>query len=88
MGSGLRDGQYNRIGKEKSPSDADRVVRPTRLLSVEEVADWLQVPVATIYQWRYRGEGPLAIRVGRYLRFDPSDVSLWLKNRKAMSLVK
>lgn len=56
-----------------------------RLLSVEEVAELLQVPVATIYRWRFRGSGPAGIRVGRYLRFDPKDLAAWLEERKARS---
>ena len=53
-----------------------------RLLSVGELAEMLQVPVSTIYQWSYRGEGPRAIRLGRYLRFDPADVARWVESRK------
>ncbi|MGH2719700.1 MAG: helix-turn-helix transcriptional regulator [Actinomycetota bacterium] len=56
-----------------------------RLLSVDELAELLGVPVNTVYRWRYRGEGPQAIPVGRYLRFDPADVSRWLEKRKAAS---
>lgn len=57
----------------------------TDLLSVEELGELLQVPVATIYQWRYRGEGPEAIRIGRYLRFDPKDVQQWIDDRKMVT---
>jgi excisionase family DNA binding protein len=53
------------------------------LLSVLEVAALLQVPVKTLYQWRFRGEGPIAMRIGRYLRFDPRDVEAWVESRKA-----
>lgn len=58
---------------------------PTQLLSVEQLADLLQVPVSTIYFWRHQGAGPRAIRVGRYVRFDTADVTAWLKARKAAS---
>jgi excisionase family DNA binding protein len=57
-----------------------------RLLSVEELAEMLQVPVNTVYQWRHRGEGPRPIRLGRHLRFDPVDVARWLETRKAASV--
>ena len=46
-----------------------------------EVARYLQVPVKTIYRWRYAGEGPPAYRVGRHLRFRWSDVEGWLAGR-------
>jgi excisionase family DNA binding protein len=58
---------------------------PVRLLSVQEVAELLQVPVKTIYQWRHRGEGPRPMRLGKYLRFDPVDVATWIEARKACS---
>ena len=57
---------------------------PVRLLSVEEVAELLQVPVRTIYQWRYRGDGPRSLRVGRHLRFDPADLASWIEKRKTL----
>ena len=56
-----------------------------QLLSVPELAKLLQVPVATIYRWRYRGEGPEPIRVGRHLRYDPADVAAWLEGQKVAS---
>jgi excisionase family DNA binding protein len=51
------------------------------LLSTEQLARFLGVPVKTIYQWRYRGEGPPAYRVGRHLRFRWPDVRAWLEER-------
>lgn len=58
---------------------------PLQLLSVDEVAAMLQVPIKTIYQWRLRGLGPKSMRIGRYLRFDPEDVSRWIEGRKKAS---
>lgn len=43
-----------------------------------ETAAFLGVPVATLYQWRRRGYGPPAIRVGRHLRYEPAAVRAWL----------
>lgn len=48
------------------------------LLGPDEVADYLGVPVATLYAWRHRGCGPLSIKVGRHLRWRPEDVEEWL----------
>lgn len=56
--------------------------RPPRaldpLLGIEEVADYLGVSVATIYDWRVAGKGPCAVRVGRHLKFTLSDVIAWV----------
>lgn len=53
-----------------------------RLLSVDEVADFLGIPVATLYQWRHKGTGPAAIRVGRHLRYDPAALRAWLEQHR------
>jgi excisionase family DNA binding protein len=49
-----------------------------RLLSPSDVARLLDVPVATLYAWRYRSSGPRAVRVGRHLRYRRADVESWL----------
>ena len=56
-----------------------------RLLTVEDLADYLDVPAATIYAWRYRRRGPPGFRVGRHLRFRWSDVEHWINNQLAQS---
>ena len=45
-----------------------------RLLTVEELAEYLGVPVATIYAWRYRREGPSGFKVGKHVRYRWRDV--------------
>ena len=55
-----------------------------RLLSVDEVAEWLMLPAATIYSHRYRGEKPgaLGFRVGRWVRFERRDIEEWIERQK------
>jgi len=53
-----------------------------RLLTVQDLAAYLGVPVTTLYQWRYRGEGPRGFRVGRHIRYQWSDVAEWIENQK------
>lgn len=48
------------------------------LATPEEVAEYLGVPVDTLYAWRYRGTGPRASKVGRHLRWRWEDVETWL----------
>jgi predicted DNA-binding transcriptional regulator AlpA len=53
-----------------------------RLWTPEEVSAFLGgVPVATLYQWRYKGIGPKGRRVGRHLRYKPSDVRAWIERQ-------
>lgn len=60
---------------------ATRTIEP--LWTVDEVSAFLGVPVATLYQWRYRRVGPRASRVGRHLRYNPSDVRAWVEGQAA-----
>ena len=51
------------------------------LIDVQQLADYLDVPVKTLYAWRYRREGPPAFRVGRHLRYRRSDIQRWIQQR-------
>jgi excisionase family DNA binding protein len=57
--------------------------RVRRLATPIEVAAYLQVPVKTLYAWRYEGKGPRAHRVGRHLRYRWEDVDAWLESAAA-----
>ena len=51
------------------------------LLTTQDLADFLHVPIATIYAWRYRRQGPPGFRVGRHLRYRWADIQQWLDQR-------
>lgn len=51
-----------------------------RLWTAQETARYLGVPIKTLYQWKWRREGPPARRVGRYLRYDPAEVKAWFRS--------
>ena len=53
-----------------------------RLLSTAELAAFLGIPVTTVYDWRTRGCGPAAFKIGKHLRFKTADVLAWLDDRK------
>ena len=53
------------------------------LWSVEEVSDYLRVPVKTLYQWKWLGEGPPVRKIGRHLRYDPTKVRAWVAEEAA-----
>jgi DNA-binding transcriptional MerR regulator len=57
----------------------DKKIAP--LWTVQDVAEYLRVPVQTLYSWRTQGCGPPARRVGKYLRYDPEDVVRWWNER-------
>lgn len=51
----------------------------TGLITPEQLAEYLAVPLPTIYQWSHHGRGPVVLKVGRHLRYRPSDVEAWLE---------
>ena len=54
-----------------------------QMMTPDEVADLLQVPLATLYGWRYKGTGPPSVRIGRHLRYDQAEVGRWILALKA-----
>ena len=52
-----------------------------RLLTTRQLADYLGVPVATLYAWRQSGDGPPGFRVGKHLRFRERDVDAWIRRQ-------
>ncbi|MFT7837569.1 helix-turn-helix domain-containing protein [Saccharothrix sp. BKS2] len=50
----------------------------SKLWGMREVADFLGVPVNTLYQWRTRNYGPPGKRIGKYVRFVPDEVRAWV----------
>lgn len=75
------------MDKRKKDLDSDHTrneLKPSldissRLLSTKEVARILAIPVSTLYCWRYKGTGPHAYRVGKYLRYRLVDIQRWLE---------
>jgi hypothetical protein len=65
-------------GNPVPPAQELDLARCEHLWSVSEVSTFLGVPIATLHQWRYRGCGPDAFRVGKHLRYDPEAVRRWL----------
>lgn len=51
------------------------------MLDIEETADYLRVPVATLRYWRYRGTGPHSFKLMRHVRYWRSDLTHWLNQQ-------
>lgn len=52
------------------------------LWTVQELGEYLRIPVATIYQWRVTGGGPPAVKLGKHLRFEPQVVRDWVSDHR------
>jgi excisionase family DNA binding protein len=59
-------------------------IDPIQILTLKEVAERLKVSERFIYEkTRRRSQNPLpVIRIGRYLRFDWTSVSAWLRQQE------
>lgn len=52
------------------------------LLTIEEVAELLRMPVASLRYWRVLDTGPRGFIVGRRLRYLRQDVMGWLDEQR------
>ncbi len=52
------------------------------LVTIKELAEYLGVPVKTIYEWRQTGRGPVCVHIGRHLKFRLSDVQAWVDSQR------
>ncbi len=56
----------------------------TRLIDIDELADYLKLKKQTIYNWLHQRKIS-GIKVGGVWRFDRRDIESWLKSRKRQS---
>ncbi|WP_368665584.1 helix-turn-helix domain-containing protein [Arthrobacter sp. GMC3] len=73
--------QYRREGTamtDYTEHDSQTNSTVTQLLSPSEICHELQIPLQTFYQWRAKGIGPHAYRIGRHLRVSRTDFQAWL----------
>src|SRR5882672_11326924 len=82
----LHGGPTMRLVKEEKPMDANPI-DPTMILTLAEVAERLKVSQRWVYEkTRRRSQNPLpVIRIGRYLRFDWTRVSVWLRQQERVA---
>lgn len=51
-----------------------------KLLTVEQIAEYLQVKPSTVYQWTHQGYIP-HVKLGNRVRFRVSQVDRWLERK-------
>lgn len=56
----------------------------SRLIDIDELADYLKLKRQTIYNWLHQGKIS-GIKVGGVWRFDRRDIEAWLKSRRRLS---
>jgi predicted DNA-binding transcriptional regulator AlpA len=55
---------------------------PKKLLSVEEVAEALDMSVVTLNKWRCKRIGPPYFKLGASVRYRWGDVQAWLETQR------
>ena len=57
----------------------------TELLTIDEAAAWLRVPVWTLRKWRTQGTGPGVAKVGKHLRYREEELRRWVQEQETPS---
>ncbi len=60
-----------------------RVTTRQLMLSPEDLAELVGVPLWTVYKWNSEGTSPTRVRVGRHVRYRWADVERWIEQRTA-----
>jgi hypothetical protein len=71
-------GTATRPPRQTAPHEVHDRPDPNEWLSSAWIANDLDVPLGTYYQWRSAGKGPRAIKVGKYVRVRRKDYEAWL----------
>lgn len=73
------------IPEPPDPTDASTTTgdEPEPLLTPEDLALRLVIPLKTLAHWRTQRTGPLALKVGVYVRYRHEDVAQWLEELAA-----
>lgn len=53
-----------------------------KLLTTKEVAEYLDIALSTVKQYRVNRTGPVYIKVGPLVRYRKADVDAWLKDKE------
>jgi predicted DNA-binding transcriptional regulator AlpA len=73
--------QENAMSSTQRATVPDTTRADDELLTMQEVADVVRVPVATLRYWRHLGTGPRSFRIGRSVRYWRTEVFAWLDDQ-------
>ena len=65
----------------RQADEPDHAYPNDELLTMQEVAAVVRVPVATLRYWRHLGTGPRGFRIGRSVRYWRTEVHTWLQQQ-------
>jgi excisionase family DNA binding protein len=70
-----------RTAIQKKEDDHDTSGRRQTDVANGSLSQMLDIPVRTLYRWRYKGDGPVGYRVGRHVRYRREAVEAWLEQQ-------
>lgn len=64
--------------KMRAPSQEDQGLPSTRLWTEKDVAGFLGISGSAVRKWRLFGTGPKYYKIGRAVRYSPTEIKDWL----------
>lgn len=61
------------------------MVTRLKLFTPEEAAHLLGVPVQTMARWRVEGRGPVFVKLGFKVRYEPDEIEAWVVGQRRTS---
>ncbi|MGO4480295.1 helix-turn-helix transcriptional regulator [Rhizobium sp. 2TAF27] len=58
---------------------------PNRMLRTSEAANFTGLSASTLTKLRLAGDGPVYIKLGKAVVYDPTDLSAWLHSKRRRS---
>lgn len=55
---------------------------PADWLSPQQLADWLGLPIKSVYRWNLHRTGPQPTRIGKHIRYSRKAIESWLAARE------
>jgi excisionase family DNA binding protein len=63
------------------PDPMNAINKDPEFLSVQDLADYLDVSVDTVYRWNAEGTAPKRYKIGKAVYYRRSDIVIWLETR-------
>jgi hypothetical protein len=73
------------MGKHETSYPGRPLVKPERLLTPKDAADYLRLSPSWLAKSRMRGDGPPYVKLGRSIRYRETDLVHWMKARRRLS---
>ena len=59
-----------------------KVMSDNAIMSAQDLSEFIGVPYKTLLDWRVKGYGPPAVKLGKHLRYLAADVDQWIAEQR------